>query len=101
MLTGKKISALEALKIGLVHDTFETEQEKEEKKNEVIRGFLSSGPGSIMVAKKLLYDIAFLPQDKVREHVVHILAEVRASGEGQEGLSAFLQKRYPRWIEEL
>ncbi|MBI2608044.1 MAG: enoyl-CoA hydratase/isomerase family protein [Deltaproteobacteria bacterium] len=101
MLTGRKLSALEALKIGLIHDTFQTLQEKEEKKNEIMRGFLSSGPQAIIQAKKLLHDLKFLPHDKIREHVIHILAEVRASGEGQEGLSAFLQKRYPRWIEEL
>jgi len=30
-----------------------------------------------------------------------MIAELRASDEGQEGLAAFLEKRKPNWVETL
>ena len=32
-----------------------------------------------------------------RRNSAHLLATLRASSEGQEGLSAFLEKRVPKW----
>ena len=37
------------------------------------------------------------PVEDVRELTVEMIAERRASPEGQEGLTAFLEKRKPKW----
>jgi methylglutaconyl-CoA hydratase len=38
------------------------------------------------------------PVEGVRQLTIETIAELRASAEGQEGLSAFLEKRKPDWV---
>jgi methylglutaconyl-CoA hydratase len=33
------------------------------------------------------------------DYTAKIIAEIRASAEGQEGMNAFLEKRKPKWVE--
>lgn len=35
--------------------------------------------------------------DDTREHTCQVIAKLRVSQEGQEGLSSFLEKRRPAW----
>ena len=37
--------------------------------------------------------------DSNMEYIANIIAKLRTSEEGQEGISAFLEKRKPNWIE--
>jgi methylglutaconyl-CoA hydratase len=53
-------------------------------------------------AKKLVLDLAW-PERRAEigdsmDYVSRMLAELRVSPEGQEGLRAFLEKRKPNWI---
>ena len=34
------------------------------------------------------------------EYTANMIAELRQSDEGQEGMNAFLEKRKPNWIDE-
>jgi methylglutaconyl-CoA hydratase len=65
--------------------------------DERVRELLQSAPGAIAAAKNLIRSVAGRPGEDVRELTIHTIAERRASSEGQEGLSAFLEKRKPRW----
>jgi methylglutaconyl-CoA hydratase len=38
--------------------------------------------------------------EEAREYTARIIAELRISPEGQEGMAAFLEKRKPRWAQE-
>ncbi len=52
-------------------------------------------------AKALIGAVAGKPIDgKVIEDTAHRIAERRASPEGKEGLTAFLEKRKPSWVSE-
>jgi methylglutaconyl-CoA hydratase len=38
--------------------------------------------------------------DEALSFTAHMIAEIRASAEGQEGMAAFLEKRKPGWIKD-
>ena len=65
--------------------------------DERVGELLQGAPGAIAAAKNLIRSVAGRPVEEVRELTIQTIAERRASPEGQEGLSAFLEKRKPRW----
>jgi methylglutaconyl-CoA hydratase len=40
-----------------------------------------------------------LTVDDFKEYTARVIAELRQSPEGQEGMDAFLNKRKPKWVE--
>jgi methylglutaconyl-CoA hydratase len=34
------------------------------------------------------------------DYTARMIADIRASEEGQEGMNAFLEKRKPKWVKE-
>ena len=61
---------------------------------------LRAGPAAVYEAKRLVQKLSGLDADRLStldiEHAV-LIADLRASAEGREGLSAFLEKRAPAW----
>jgi methylglutaconyl-CoA hydratase len=91
--TGRRFDAQEALDLGLVHRLADP-ADLDAAVSEVAADFLASGPVAIAAAKRLVRDAtAGLSLPDLAERI----AEVRAGPEGQEGLSAFLEKRGPGW----
>jgi methylglutaconyl-CoA hydratase len=97
-LTGERFSSERALAAGLVHQVV-GESELDAAVEERVRQLLQSAPGAVAAAKSLLRQVAGRSPEEVREASVALIAERRASAEGQEGLQAFLEKRKPRWAE--
>jgi methylglutaconyl-CoA hydratase len=87
-LTGERIDADTAARIGLVHVVTE---DLDEAVDEIVASLLAGGPEAVRAAKRLVLD------SPSREATVEIAAERRTSAEGQEGLRAFLDKRLPSW----
>jgi methylglutaconyl-CoA hydratase len=51
-------------------------------------------------AKRLVREVARGPVDEeMRAATAERIAELRASDEGREGMSAFLEKRRPGWVK--
>ncbi|WP_413585547.1 enoyl-CoA hydratase-related protein [Bdellovibrio sp. HCB274] len=63
----------------------------------VLANYKQGGPEAVRETKKLLNDIANLTWEQQRDRTTHLIAERRASDEGQEGLKSFLEKREPSW----
>jgi len=61
---------------------------------EVVAQFRTSGPNSISHSKRLVDH--YLDKDFL-EYSIRIIADLRASDEGKEGIAAFLEKRKPAW----
>jgi methylglutaconyl-CoA hydratase len=40
-----------------------------------------------------------LTLEEAKEFTAEMIARIRMSEEGQEGMAAFLEKRKPRWVE--
>lgn len=100
-LTADTISANQAHEIGLVHEVASAEQLDAAVEKE-IGLLLKGGPKALVAAKELIAAQAALSTSARRNlhsKTANIIAQLRVSEEGQEGLSAFLEKRQPKWIK--
>lgn len=103
LLTGSRITADEAFRIGLVHQVVLTSAATSEAIASLIEELLSVSPMAQTAAKSLLRLIVHGEAQKfrdVRHATIQTLAESWASPDGQEGMAAFLEKRYPQWKEQ-
>ncbi len=94
-LTGEIIDAVEAYRLGLVHDVCSTDN-LDIRVEEKISVLLSGGPTAQQAAKQLIVEVANQPvTDELRQQLASRLAGIRTSDEAQDRLSAFLEKRGP------
>ena len=98
-LTGERFDAQRALEIGLVNKVV-VHEALDEKVAEVVRLLLSSGPEAIARCKELLQKVPAMGLDEAKSYTAEMIAGLRVSPEGQEGMAAFLEKRKPKWIKE-
>ncbi|HZF26575.1 MAG TPA: enoyl-CoA hydratase-related protein [Steroidobacteraceae bacterium] len=100
VLTGEPINAHDAQRIGLVHETAPPAS-LEAALEKILEALLKGGPAAQMEAKELIREVSVIgrtPDRDSRLVIAQRLARLRASEEGQEGLSAFLEKRAADWI---
>jgi methylglutaconyl-CoA hydratase len=98
MLTGERITAYEAARIGLVHEVAAADQ-LDAAVERVLGHLLKGGPRALTAAKRLVRDLAERPIDQdLIDDTARRIAALRATPEAREGLSAFLEKRKPGWI---
>jgi methylglutaconyl-CoA hydratase len=95
--SGERFGAERARQIGLVHEVLADEAALYARLEAVIGELLSAGPSALRAAKALVRDLRTLTPAEARAHTVQHIAEQRTSAEGQEGLTAFLEKRPPSW----
>lgn len=98
--TGEGFNGVMAEKMGLVHHTVDDENGMEDMLEYLVKLAFQTAPGAVAAAKELVADIAGKP---ITEDLIHMtakrIAAQRASVEGKEGLTAFLEKRKPDWAE--
>ncbi len=98
-LTGERIDAVEAYRLGLVHDVCSTDN-MDTRVEEHVTALLGAGPNAQESAKKLIADVAGRPiNTELRDNLCDRLAAIRTGDEAQEGLGAFLEKRPARWTD--
>ena len=98
-LTGERFDARRARAIGLVHHVVD-EEELDAAVAERVGQLLQAAPGAQTTVKELIHTVAFRPKESTRDYTAETIARRRASDEGREGMSAFLEKRKPRWQME-
>ncbi len=97
MLSAERFSAQTAHSMGLVH---ELTDDLEECLAPLQQQLLSNSPAAVKAAKCLALAIDQQPLNAAtRSHTITEIAQIRVSAEGQEGLTAFLEKRTPAWIK--
>jgi methylglutaconyl-CoA hydratase len=99
-LTGARFSAVRAKEIGLVHDVVSA-GELDAVVNRHITELLSAGPEAVAAAKALIPNVSGRTTADAMPITAAAIAARRVSPEGQEGLSAFLDKRPPAWSQRL
>ncbi len=97
--TAELISANTAHVLGLVSELVEPKELEAHVAN-IVTNLLRNGPNAIAEAKRLVLDIAGREIDAAMiADTSERIAQTRGSDEGREGLSAFLEKRKPNWIQ--
>ena len=98
-LTGEFFDAAAAQRIGLLHEMVPREQLDDAVQR--VLGFLAkAGPQAQAEAKTLALGMAGLDEvaaERIDGENAALIARLRVSAEGQEGLGAFLAKRAPDW----
>jgi methylglutaconyl-CoA hydratase len=96
-LTGERFNASRAREIGLVHIVTSAE-ELDATVEKILGELLSSGPQAARACKALALNVGHMDHDTARRYTAEMIATLRTSSEGQEGLRAFLEKRKPSWV---
>lgn len=97
-LTAAPFSAAEAHALGLLHFTAAPEQ-LDQLVNEQVDHLLRGGPAALRAAKQLVRRVAHChDRDVLGDETARLLARLRVSPEGKEGLSAFLERRKSAWV---
>lgn len=97
VLTGERLSAREAQRIGFVHECVPA-AELDARVDRFAAQLAQAGPQALARAKQLLAKVgkaAITP--KLGTETAAVLAEVRAGSEAREGIRSFLEKRKPNW----
>lgn len=98
-LTGARFDAARAREIGLVHAVVDAAR-LDATVTQYVREALTASPTAVARAKALIPRVAGRPPAEVMDVTAEAIAAQRVSPEGQDGLSAFLKKGTPGWIEE-
>ena len=97
-LTGERFDAAEALRIGFVHQVVGIDQ-LDDAVDGLLKALLAAGPDAVRSCKKLVLDVAEREINaQLIASTVEVIADIRASDEGKEGVQAFLSKRKPSWL---
>ncbi|MBA3486634.1 MAG: enoyl-CoA hydratase/isomerase family protein [Lysobacter sp.] len=97
--TAETFDAAQAREMGLLHEVVEAD-DLDAAIQRQINLLLKAGPVASAHAKALVRTVAGLTESSAVDAAnAALIAALRVSPEGQEGLSAFLEKRKPNWAE--
>ena len=96
-VTGEIFDARTAWDMGLVSEVVNDDEALDQKVNELVSAITANGPVAVKESKKLITEVTTRPRADAFDYAVETIARLRVSEEGQEGLSAFLEKRKPGW----
>lgn len=100
-ISAEVFTARQAQEYGLVHIVCDDVKAMETRCNEMVQQLATNGPEAMRAAKDLVFAVSHKPINKeVIEDTAHRIADIRVGEEGQEGLSAFLNKRKANWVPE-
>lgn len=96
-VTAERFSAATAQRLGFVQVLADPAAIDAEV-DALTAALLANGPAAVAASKRLVQDVAGLPLSaELRADTARRIADIRASAEGKEGISAFLGKRDPAW----
>ncbi|MDP6775018.1 MAG: enoyl-CoA hydratase-related protein [Rhodospirillales bacterium] len=99
-LTAERFDAMEAMRIGLVHEVVPAAGLAAAAER-MLGALAGNGPLALAATKDLVRAVAGRPIDaEVMAETARRIADIRASDEGREGITAFLEKRKPGWVED-
>ena len=96
-LTGEFFNTQQAMEMGLVSKVVD-DANLESAIEHLAQTVAANGPQALKACKKLIAHIESEQGPETLPFCAQMIAELRASDEGQEGLSAFLEKRKPKWL---
>jgi len=97
-LTGERFDARRAVALGLIHRAVPP-GELDQAIEDVLGMIRLGGPTAIREAKQLVRRIPEMSMEDGFRYTAKKIGELFASAEAAEGMSAFVEKRKPRWAE--
>lgn len=100
MLSAERFDAAEAMRIGLVHGVVAAAN-LDQVIDEMVETLLANGPQAMAEVKAMLDSVTGRRiDDDLAHETAALIARVRVSDEGREGLASFFEKRKPDWKPE-
>ncbi|MGZ5241313.1 MAG: enoyl-CoA hydratase-related protein, partial [Caldimonas sp.] len=97
-VTAERFGAAEAKAMGFAHEVCSAD-ELDARVDRVVAALVANGPMATRACKQLVQDVAGREiTPALRAETARRIADIRASPEGKEGVSSFLEKRKPGWI---
>lgn len=98
-LTAERFSAQQALAMQLIHQISDANHLMSDGVT-LAQQIINNSPSALEQIKTLTHDVSHqIINEKIIEETASAIAKARISPEGQEGLSAFLEKRPPIWLK--
>jgi enoyl-CoA hydratase/carnithine racemase len=99
LLTGDIVNAVEAERIGLVNEVVPREK-LEETAMELAEKLASKNPVSLQMGKNSFYRMSDMAYEEGLAYLGEMFSIACSTEDGKEGITAFLDKRNPRWTKE-
>ena len=96
LLTGEPINAQYAKQMGLINDCYENSK-LEEEVLKLAEAIASKSTKVVKIGKEAFYKQLEMPLDKAYKYTSEIMSENMLALDAKEGISAFLEKRNPKW----
>jgi len=96
-LTGERLTAAKALECGLANRVA-APGELDAEVDGYVRALLPGGPQALATCKRMVSRVSESPLAEAGPFTAEMIARLRMSDEGQEGMSAFLERRPPSWV---
>jgi len=96
LLTGRLFDAAEAHRLGLVNEVVPAEQLMP-RARELAQTLIANSPSSVRAAKRLINSFIAEQLDEQIAQAIEDNARIRTTDDFREGITAFLEKRKPKW----
>ncbi len=97
-LRGHRFPAEEAARMGLINAAVPADRLDAEVAA-VVADLMAGGPNALAAAKQLLADVPEMTVDEAFAWTSKLSADLFRTDEAKEGMTAFLEKRPPRWAD--
>jgi enoyl-CoA hydratase/carnithine racemase len=94
VLLGERLSAAQALELGLITRLVPSDKLDDEVEH-VLQSLAAKSPIGMKIGKEAFYAMGDMPFEKAVDFLCGKIAEVSATEDAAEGITAFIEKRKP------
>jgi len=96
ILLGERLTADQALNMGLITRVVQPD-ELDEEVNKILKSLATKSPIGMKIGKEAFYAMADMPFEQAVDFLSDKIAEVAATEDAREGITAFIEKRQPQF----